>query len=438
MVESLDSIEYAGLTDVGIRRSHNQDAYAVRVAGDRDACQERGHLFLVSDGMGAHAVGELASKLATELIPHTYQKHAAQGAVEALQRAFAEANTSIHMRGQHNREFEGMGTTSTAVLLRPEGAWIAHVGDSRAYRIRSGRTEQLSYDHSLQWELARRQRVQPDQVTGVPANVIIRSLGPEAAVEIDVEGPHPILPGDKYLLCSDGLSGQVSDQEMGAIVGVLPLSEACQLLIDLANLRGGPDNITVVLAQIPGESPEVPVHEEPVASPPPRPPWHEKLPWTEIALGTGVALAIAALVLIFLEFHPASYIFTFVLAVAALGGGLWGLWKNNYLEQTQEAEDAPPRPVQVYKRTSWRVDLALLDRFQVMNTTLEQRVRERDWQVDWDEHRQHLEKAQQCAVSGDLTEAFRKQCLAMALLTAVLRTHRTKEEVFQPSWEKRS
>src|SRR6202011_4041978 len=115
-------------------------------------------------------------------IPHTYHKHAAQGGVSALRKAFVEANASIHAKGQQNPEFVGMGTTTTALLVRPEGAWIGHVGDSRAYRIRNGQIEQLSFDHSLVWEMARRQGKNPEDLQGIPSNVIVRSLGPESTV----------------------------------------------------------------------------------------------------------------------------------------------------------------------------------------------------------------------------------------------------------------
>src|SRR5205823_4659095 len=144
-----DKIDYASLTDIGVRRSQNQDAHATLLATDLEKWRERGHIFLVADGMGAHAVGELASELAANIIPHTYYKHAHQGAVPALRKAFIEANASIYAKGQLNPEFEDMGTTSTALVLRAEGAWIGHVGDSRAYRIRDGQIEQLSFDHSL-------------------------------------------------------------------------------------------------------------------------------------------------------------------------------------------------------------------------------------------------------------------------------------------------
>jgi len=250
-----DHVDHAGASDIGIRRTNNQDAFAILLAPSEDVWRKRGHLFLVADGMGAHAVGELASKLAVDMITHNYYKLAGLPATEALRRAFADANTSIHHRGQANRDFQGMGTTSTAMALLPEGVLVAHVGDSRAYRIRQDRIDQLSFDHSLAWELMRRRRLTPDQVRlMVPSNVITRSLGPEGQVEVDVEGPFPVEPGDIYVLCSDGLSGQVSDDEIGVLAVLLPADEACNSLIDLANLRGGPDNITALVIRSPRTS----------------------------------------------------------------------------------------------------------------------------------------------------------------------------------------
>src|SRR4029077_14593744 len=139
-------------------------------------------------------------------------------------------------------------------LLRPDGVWIGHVGDSRAYRIRDGRIEQMSFDHSLVWEMARRHGVDPEGLQGIPSNVIVRSLGPEPLVQVDIEGPHPIQAGDTFVVCSDGLSGPVSDREIGAAVSALAPKEACRFLIDLANLQGGPDNITVIVVKVVGSA----------------------------------------------------------------------------------------------------------------------------------------------------------------------------------------
>ena len=297
--------------------SHNQDAHASHLATDESQWQERGHFFVVADGMGAHAVGELASELAVGIIPHTYHKHVAQLGVPALRTAFVEANASIHAKGQQNPEFGGMGTTTTALVLRPEGAWVGHVGDSRAYRIRQGVIEQMSFDHSLVWEMARRQGVEPQELQGIPSNVIIRSLGPEPLVQVDIEGPHEIDPGDVYLLCSDGLSGLVSDAEMGAVSSTLPPAEACRFLVDLANMRGGPDNITVVIIRVSDHATAKP-------KPAPRRSWLHLLPWPFEALGSGLVLACGA-ALSTIYNYPTPALILFPVAAALVLAGMIGL-----------------------------------------------------------------------------------------------------------------
>ncbi len=315
-----DQIEQASLTDVGVRRSHNQDNHTCSLAADEEQWRSRGHLFLVADGMGAHAVGEKASERAVQVIPHVYLKNAQHGPVTALRKAFTEANASIHAFGMANREFQGTGTTGTALLLRPEGAWIGHAGDSRVYRIRDGYIEQLSYDHSLLWEYARIKGIDPDDVEDIPSNVIHRCLGPEPAVKVDVEGPHPLKGGDIFLLCSDGLSGQVSDMEIGAVASLLPPAEACRFLIDLANLRGGPDNVTVLIARI-KEGPEANgVAAEPTRA---RSPFLPRLPWWVWTLLGGFCAAAGATVLA--AWQVSGYILVFLLAAAAIVTGLVGL-----------------------------------------------------------------------------------------------------------------
>src|SRR4029079_4619457 len=136
-------------------------------------------------------------------------------------------------------------TTCSVLVLSPQGAVIGHVGDSRVYRIRGQRLAQLTFDHSLQWELIRQGKLAQEEIfLKEPRHVITRSLGPEEKVQIDIEGPHGVFPGDTYVLCSDGLTGHVSDAEIGAVAGSLRPAEASRLLVNLANLRGGSDNIT--------------------------------------------------------------------------------------------------------------------------------------------------------------------------------------------------
>src|SRR3990172_6759069 len=258
-------VQYASLSDIGFRRQNNQDAVAMRVCSQQGEYAHHGHLFMVADGMGGHAVGELASKIAVDTVPHTFFKSRHEDIGESLREAFVAANSTIHDRGSHNRDFERMGTTCPSLLLSPAGAIIGHVGDSRVYRVRGDRIDQLTFDHSLQWELIWLGRMKPEEIfLQEPRHVITRSLGPEPTVKVDIEGPYPILPGDVYILCSAGLVAHVGDPEIGTIAAELSPAEACRLLVNLANLRGGSDNITVVVLRIGGtpDGLELPAVEE--------------------------------------------------------------------------------------------------------------------------------------------------------------------------------
>jgi protein phosphatase len=249
------AVSVAALTDIGMRRRNNQDSMAIHLADGRAAWERSGHLFIVADGMGAHAAGELASRLAVDLIQHHYEKQQQPRPIENLHRAVIEANNEIFRRGQANIEFRNMGTTCSVLALCPEGAICAHVGDSRIYRLRGSLLEQLTFDHSLVWEMNAAGGIDDEtlQSSTIPKNVITRSLGPNASVLIDLEGPMPIQKGDKFLLCSDGLSGQLTDCELGVLMELLTPLVAAQAMLDLANLRGGPDNITLIIAEVVGD-----------------------------------------------------------------------------------------------------------------------------------------------------------------------------------------
>ncbi|MFM9965931.1 MAG: PP2C family protein-serine/threonine phosphatase [Planctomycetaceae bacterium] len=244
-------VQYASLSDVGFKRRNNQDNLAVMLSPDSETFQIRGHLFIVADGMGGHAVGELASKIAVDTIPHSYFKNRTDDMRTALTTAIHEANSAVHLKGSQNIDFNRMGTTCVSLALGPQGAVAGHVGDSRLYRVRRDQIDQLTFDHSLEWELIRHGRMKPsDQLLPEIKHVITRSVGPEPEVEPEVEGPFPVWPGDSFLLCSDGLTGLVKDAEIGAIVKHMSPAEACRLLVNLANQRGGTDNVTVVIAQV--------------------------------------------------------------------------------------------------------------------------------------------------------------------------------------------
>ena len=246
-----DSLELATASDVGMRRSNNQDSLSVLLAEDQRGWRSRGHLFVVADGMGAHAAGELASRIAADGVPHHYYKHPELSPPEAIKLAVEETNEEIHRRGQANSEFHNMGTTCSCLLLLPQGALVAHVGDSRIYRLRGNRLHQLTFDHSLVWEMQATGQLKADPAhSSIPKNVITRSLGPNAEVRVDLEGPFEVESGDTFLICSDGLTARVEDIELGVILSLLGPDEASQFLVDLANVRGGPDNCTIVIAKI--------------------------------------------------------------------------------------------------------------------------------------------------------------------------------------------
>ncbi|GIW81122.1 MAG: hypothetical protein KatS3mg105_2929 [Gemmatales bacterium] len=423
-----EQIEHASLTDVGVKRGHNQDNLAVMPAATQEQWQAHGHVFLVADGMGAHAVGELASELAANIIPLTYQKYSSEGTYSAIERAFLEANASIHDRGLQNRDFKGMGTTSSALILRPEGAWVGHVGDSRVYRIRDGFIEQLSYDHSLVWELARRQGISPDVMQGVPSNVIVRSLGPDSKVEPDISGPHPIRAGDVYVLCSDGLSGPVADHEIGAVASSLPPKEACRFLVDLANLRGGPDNITVIVVKVKCDA----AADLDDLTPPQ--PWYQRFPWPLLSLLLGFVFAGTA---VFLTANKANGgIACFILALICILGGIAGLVINLMLEKKKP----PPKPrktrLKGYNKTICKVDRELLDELLYIEDVVERFIRQEKWETDWHTFAEHRQQAESYLQQGDLASAYREYCLALLPLTNTLQEHRKKGESFQPHWNK--
>jgi PPM family protein phosphatase len=242
-------IETASLSDVGRQRSSNQDCFghAVDEAG--------GQLLIVADGMGGHAGGATASRLAVEAVERVFTT--SRDAPDVMLRAALEtANDTVHAQARADARLAGMGTTGVALVIRPDGtAWVANVGDSRAYRLRDGRLEQLTLDHSLVGELQRRGLLTEAEAQVHPRrNEVLRSLGVEPQVVVDV-APIELRPGDQYLLCSDGLSGVVSDPEIAEILAAAPPEEAARRLVEAANARGGPDNVTVQIARIPGDLP---------------------------------------------------------------------------------------------------------------------------------------------------------------------------------------
>lgn len=250
-------VEYSSKTDVGMRRSSNQDSLAARLCDDYAEWQNAGHLFVVADGMGGHSVGDLASRIAIETLPHVYYKFDSDNVPERMAQAVLAANKAVNDRGRENPDFADMGTTCSALSLSAVGAIVGHIGDSRVYRVRGDSVCQLTFDHSLQWEMIRLGRATAENVDLYhPRNVITRCLGPDPHVAVDIEGPFSVRAGDRFVLCSDGLTNDVTDGEIGRIVTLLPPTEASRLLINLTNCRGGADNSTVVVVRV-DEYPEL-------------------------------------------------------------------------------------------------------------------------------------------------------------------------------------
>lgn len=244
-------------TDVGRVRSLNEDTVAFVAPAEQDPEAKLGLLALVADGMGGHAAGEVASALAAEVVRRVYFSLDAPPP-QALNAAFEAANRAIFDHAARNSECSGMGTTCTAIAVRDECLWLAHVGDSRAYILRDGELTQLSEDQTLHAQLVRDGVLTAEEAEKSPGgNVIMQALGTrqEISPALWSEGLHVRL-GDRFILCSDGLSNLASDAEITAIVSRHPPREACAALIDAALAAGGYDNISVGVFAVEGDAPK--------------------------------------------------------------------------------------------------------------------------------------------------------------------------------------
>lgn len=386
------SVQCATETDIGLRRKNNEDSACAYVCKSETEWRQSGHLFIVADGMGGHAVGELASRIAVETVPHTFLKSAGGDPRKTLHEAIAAANQAIHARGTQNADFHHMGTTCTALALCSRGAIVGHVGDSRAYRVRRDRIDQLTFDHSLEWELER----QHGSLAGIldlsqHRNVITRSLGPEATIEIDVEGPYLVLPGDTFVLCSDGLSNQVSDQEIGGIVRELSPKQSARLLVHLANIRGGPDNSTVIVVRV-GDLPAniVPnVPEDPQDD-------QAHLGWSWLVGFWIGALALVAGLAMLLLGHPAKGTVLTALAVGTLVTLTVGAFRRQreLVHQRQQRDVSKTNLWRPYRTAVGLPSKELFDLLAAIEIDVQRSAREDGWNVNWSEHQAALAAAQ--------------------------------------------
>jgi protein phosphatase len=418
----------AALSDVGMRRTTNQDSHALLVADSPEVLRERGNLLLVADGMGAHAAGELASKLAADGVPHLYRRYREFSAPDALRRAITETNSEIHRRGTANPDFHNMGTTCSILVLLPQGALAAHIGDSRIYRLRDHTISQLTFDHSLQWELRASGQMPPgaDVAAIVPKNVITRSLGPNVNVQIDLEGPHPIREGDVYLLCSDGLTGRVEDAELGAILASVPPQEAAQALVDLANLRGGPDNITVLIGRVTGG--EL-VSESGAAQPLRMGGAASRIrPFQMGAWILSIACALAAVVLAITgeptwRFQAAGIGLgaAAVAALIAMGLRFAGSASGESLGQGRLLGNGP------YSKTACAPSQELVQKLATTLDELRSAAQGGEWTINWRPLEESCQNAAAASQAGNYVEATRHYCHGISFVMKELRSQNAKK-----------
>ncbi|GIV95571.1 MAG: hypothetical protein KatS3mg057_0228 [Herpetosiphonaceae bacterium] len=235
-------LHYGAQTDVGQTREHNEDTFGV---ADDPRITQFGQLFIVCDGIGGYLAGEVASKLAVETILESYYNATNEQRLQALIQALHMANQAIYQQGRGS-----MGTTCVAALFYAGTLFVANVGDSRGYLIRNGQPRQITHDHSFVAEQVRAGLMTPEQarISNVK-NIITRAIGHQPDVQIDIFR-ESLQQGDIILLCSDGLHGLVEDEELVEIAVAQPPQEAVEKLIDLANERGGSDNITAIIVRV--------------------------------------------------------------------------------------------------------------------------------------------------------------------------------------------
>ncbi|MGO8969586.1 MAG: Stp1/IreP family PP2C-type Ser/Thr phosphatase [Myxococcaceae bacterium] len=246
-------IEVAGRSHVGMKRNHNEDAFLV-LADEQ--------LYCVADGMGGHASGEIASRIAVEELEDFYRRTSKDADLtwpfkmdrtrnyeeNRLATGIKLANTRIFETAGTDVSYRGMGTTIVSVHFADDGAYVGHVGDSRAYCLRNGALHQMTEDHSLLNDYLKAKKLTAEEIDAFPhKNVIVRALGMKDTVQVDVDR-FAVSDGDVFLLCSDGLSGMVNDEAlMAAVQASSDLDATCTQLIELANAAGGNDNITCIL-----------------------------------------------------------------------------------------------------------------------------------------------------------------------------------------------
>jgi protein phosphatase len=392
-----------------MRRNNNQDNLSISLATTWEQWDKYGHLFVVCDGMGGHAAGELASQLAADHLAHLHKRPSDLPYDERLRRYIEQSNGEIHRRGLANPEFRNMGTTCTALLLTKQGAWAGHVGDSRLYRLRGSRMEQLTFDHSYTWEM--KAAGISDASAEVFKNRIMRSLGPSPEVRVDIEGPFAIEPGDTFLLCSDGLTGPVEDREIAQMMAALCPPEVSEALVNLANLRGGPDNITAIVVKCQRR-----IHDEPFST-------HAKTPRLNGGLlGAWSAFGIFIIVAVVLGLL-ADWTTAVIPGVAGLISLVVAIWLTVKQAGTAEPGAGPPRGKAPYTHCSGVASIEVVNRLRGVVEELVSVAKREAWAVDSNELDARMQRLQQSTENSQLPEAVAGYC---ELMNRVLKLGRSR------------
>ena len=244
-------IHTAGMTNAGSVRDVNEDAVSIVHPTSPDALKQRGVLAIVADGMGGAQGGQCASSTAVDVISRLYYSNQDPPPL-ALQRALNEANSIIYKMSKRDPKLEGMGTTCVALALTPAEAWVAWVGDSRLYLVRDGQIFQLTEDHSVVAALVRDGLITSQEAAlHQERHVLTRALGTKPEGNVSVwDHSMPVRPGDRFLLCTDGLHDLLSDEDLLNLAATGPLEQASAALIEKANHQGGYDNISSVLLEV--------------------------------------------------------------------------------------------------------------------------------------------------------------------------------------------
>ncbi len=406
-------LEYAALSDVGLRRGNNQDAYALFPAANQTDFKRWGHFFMVADGMGAHAAGELASKMATEVISLVYRKRTGQSPSEAIVSATLDANRQIHERGMATADFRGMGTTATTLLLLPAGAMVAHVGDSRAYRLRGNQFEQLTFDHSLVWELqAAGQRPAVKSPVTSP-----RTLSPDRSARTRLfASTWRDLTRSRWATrsCYAATACRVKSKMMK----LAWCSIACrrtrrsEALVDLANLRGGPDNITVIVVRVLGPQIAQGADCDDLGGASNRGRPIHPLLWTIIGVASLAAAGLFAL----------DYPLMALLSVAGAGvAGVVALWHRYAATSPTFETDGRQFGRGPYVHCDCTANANLLARLAEITRQLRDAALAENWSIDWGRFDGFLTQAAVGFQAGRLVNAARDYLHAITFLMSELR-----------------